>query len=723
MTARHLLALCFLAPALAMAQADEWSSFPANPPPAPPSTPAPAPAAPAAPAKKDEKKESSATATSAAPASQQAAKSNAEPAPSAGEPVVVSHEERVVPGSEPHSPSTWGHSFTGANRRITPSAVGAVGLLSTSSATLGPKGILRISVLGEYFSGSNFPVQRASHVRSAGTFAASYVPLDFLEVFVAYGASANSNSFSSPTLIQTLGDVTFGAKASREWARGFSAGLDLRAQSFAGVGTQSVTGYAWGFSPRAVATYDVRSAAPKVPVVGHVNLGFQLDGTGGLVRHHALNAAEEFALGVHRYNRFVGNAAIEIPLPVVTPFLEYDVGVPLGVDSRGLLSPDQIRYVAVSEAMPQRVGLGMKITAVKDLTFVTGAQLGLARTVGQGVPATQPWNVYLGAAFNVDPFGRGESRIVETLRERRIAEQVEAPKGAKVEGVVVDKQTGQPVPGVIVAMVGAGLPPVASDADGGRFLTHELGEGAVTLKAVKAGYREAQAEVVLAAGTTSKVQLELEPMEKLAHFLVTVTGNAANKKKPLAAQVKFKGPVEQALQTAEASADPQKLDVPPGKYVVTVVAPEHLAQTREVQVGDDAKMELSFELDPEPKKRQAIVREDRIEILQQVLFATNKATILPASHGLLNEVVDVIVKNDIKRVRVEGHTDNRGVKTTNQRLSEDRAKAVAEYLVQRGIDPSRIEAAGFGDSRPVAPNLTARGRELNRRVEFHITER
>ncbi len=709
MTARSLLALCFLAPSLAMAQGDDWSSFPSAP-------PAPPPPVEVEKAVKEGVKEEKPPAPTPTPAAT---------APVPSEPVVVSRDERVVPGTEPHSPSTWGRPLRFAsNRRLTPSALGAVGLFSTSSATLGPKGLLRISVLGEYFTATDFPVQRASHVRSAGTFAASYVPVEFLEVFLAYGASANTNSLSSPTLIQALGDLTFGAKASREWTPGFSAGLDLRLQSFSGVGTQNVTGYAWGFSPRAVVSYDVRSSAPSVPVVLHANAGIQLDGTGGLVRHHTLNAAEEFALGVHRYNRFVGNAALEVPLPVVTPFLEYDVGVPLGVSNRGLLSPDQSRYVNVTEAMPQRLGLGMKITAVKDLTFVTGAQLGLARTVGMGVPATQPWNVYLGASFNVDPFARGEGRVVETMLERTIAQVVEAaPKTAKVEGTVVDKQTGQPLPGVIVAMVGAGLPPVASDAEGGRFLTHDLNEGPVTLKAVKAGYREAQAEVVLAAGSTATVQLALEPEEKRAQFLVTVTANMANAKRPLPAQVKFKGPVEQALQTTGQGVEPAKLEVPPGKYVVTVVAAEHLAQTREVQVGDNGRMDLLFELDPEPKKRQAIVRENRIDILQQVRFATNKATILPASHGLLNEVVDVIVKNDIQRVRVEGHTDNRGGKGVNQRLSEERAKAVANYLVQRGIDPSRIDTAGFGDTRPLAPNLTARGRELNRRVEFHIADR
>ena len=118
-----------------------------------------------------------------------------------------------------------------------------------------------------------------------------------------------------------------------------------------------------------------------------------------------------------------------------------------------------------------------------------------------------------------------------------------------------------------------------------------------------------------------------------------------------------------------------------------------------------------------------VIKEDKIEISQQVHFLTGKATILADSFPLLQQVVDVMVRNGVKRVRVEGHTDNRGDKAFNQKLSEDRAKSVADYLVGQGIDQSRIESAGYGDTKPVAPNLTARGRELNRRVEFLILEK
>ncbi len=69
------------------------------------------------------------------------------------------------------------------------------------------------------------------------------------------------------------------------------------------------------------------------------------------------------------------------------------------------------------------------------------------------------------------------------------------------------------------------------------------------------------------------------------------------------------------------------------------------------------------------------------------------------------------------RIRIAGHTDNVGNPRRNQRLSEARAEAVKAYLVAHGIDESRIEAVGFGDTQPVAPNDTDEGRAQNRRIE------
>lgn len=117
------------------------------------------------------------------------------------------------------------------------------------------------------------------------------------------------------------------------------------------------------------------------------------------------------------------------------------------------------------------------------------------------------------------------------------------------------------------------------------------------------------------------------------------------------------------------------------------------------------------------------VEASQIRILQQVLFATNRATILPRSFPLLQAVADVFqAVPQIRRVSIEGHTDNRGPAARNQRLSQQRAEAVMAWLVAHQVEASRLEAHGFGDTRPLAPNTAEVGRAQNRRVEFRIVD-
>lgn len=126
---------------------------------------------------------------------------------------------------------------------------------------------------------------------------------------------------------------------------------------------------------------------------------------------------------------------------------------------------------------------------------------------------------------------------------------------------------------------------------------------------------------------------------------------------------------------------------------------------------------------PPPEPPRVEVQRDRIVINEKIQFAIDKAEILPVSHGLLNEVVSAIQGHpEIKKVAINGHTDEDGDEQYNQGLSDRRAKAVLDYLVQHGVDAGRLVAKGFGESQPIADNTTVQGREQNRRVEFLIVE-
>ncbi|MFE8599999.1 OmpA family protein [Archangium violaceum] len=647
---------------------------------------------------------------------------------------------------EAHSPSTLGNTWMDArNLRHGSTATGGVGLLRLAGADLGRKGVLRFSATGEFFSTPDFPVQGAINTRTGGTFAVGYVPLDYLDLSLSYTASTNTNTRSSPNLIQALGDVTLGARATKQWLPGLWAGADVRVMTFSGVGSNQI---AFGFSPRAVATYDARSLSPMLPLRLHANLGLLLDGTGSLVDAGRLNAAEEYALGINRYSRLGVGFGLEVPLPVVTPFLEYGLTSPLGVPDGQLVAPDG-SLVPVGSVAPQTLGLGLKVTAVQNLTFTAAAELGLTRMVGRGVQPVPPFNLVLGASFNVDPaLQAGGTRVIErvvvreptpveqtppTLVERTTptpvrtetpqvaqAPQVAQVTTAQVSGVVVDAKTRQPLSGVLVALVDSTLPPVASAPGDGRFLTYALPSGPVKLSVRKDGYLPLEKTLVLEAGKTASVEMELVAEVKPVAFALAVT---ARRKPVPATLVFFGGPTPRQVKYSQADAESRQLQLPAGRYVVEVTAAGFLAQTRTVEAANGASVDLSFDLEPEPKQWQVKRENDKLELLQPVRFADGKAVLLPDSHALLAQVVALMVRTGVQRIRIEGHTDNQGDKTANLNLSKERARAVADYLIKAGLDPSRIESEGFGDSRPVAPNMTPKGRELNRRVDFVILDR
>jgi outer membrane protein OmpA-like peptidoglycan-associated protein len=109
-------------------------------------------------------------------------------------------------------------------------------------------------------------------------------------------------------------------------------------------------------------------------------------------------------------------------------------------------------------------------------------------------------------------------------------------------------------------------------------------------------------------------------------------------------------------------------------------------------------------------------------VLNNILFETGKSILTTGSYVELDRLYNILTDNAQMKIEISGHTDKTGSEPINFRLSEDRAKAVVEYLVRKGIDRSRLEYKGFGSLQPIADNATAAGRTKNRRVEFKILE-
>ena len=107
-------------------------------------------------------------------------------------------------------------------------------------------------------------------------------------------------------------------------------------------------------------------------------------------------------------------------------------------------------------------------------------------------------------------------------------------------------------------------------------------------------------------------------------------------------------------------------------------------------------------------------------ILKNIFFETGKYNLRNQSKVELNKLINFLNNNPKIKVEVSGHTDNVGNQQANQILSENRAKAVVDYLTKNGVDSSRIQAKGYGDHKPIADNETEEGRAKNRRTEFEI---
>ena len=132
--------------------------------------------------------------------------------------------------------------------------------------------------------------------------------------------------------------------------------------------------------------------------------------------------------------------------------------------------------------------------------------------------------------------------------------------------------------------------------------------------------------------------------------------------------------------------------------------------------------------DADPTKRGCpkLVRVTATEIiiLEQVQFDTGKSTIKAVSDPLLDSVAQVLKEHpEILKIEVQGHTDNKGSKQLNKKLSQDRAGSVLKALEKRGIESGRLVAQGYGQDKPIADNKDEEGRAKNRRVQFVVLEK
>ena len=236
---------------------------------------------------------------------------------------------------------------------------------------------------------------------------------------------------------------------------------------------------------------------------------------------------------------------------------------------------------------------------------------------------------------------------------------------------------------------------------------HAVGSFTATAKAN--GYYDAtQVFEIQKVGSTEYVTIAMRPCPVLR---VRVTNKETGMPVPATVQIRKSGVEEPAYSLATDSASGttrQMLEEGP-KYSL------HIAQmgydTLDMAIANIGDS-LNIQLTP--------IKKGEVFIVKNLYFATNKTRILSRSEQALNDLYMYLARNPQVRIKIIGHTDNVGKDAANQKLSDGRANAVMQDLIERGIAPERLQAEGRGETQPIDTNDTDEGRQNNRRVEIEI---
>jgi len=619
-----------------------------------------------------------------------------------------------------------------------PTVGGPAGLLRARTADVGPPGSFRIGLHIEMFSKSDFLVQGDEHTRFVGNLAVAVTPLPWLEGFFFTQSSSNENSArrqQDDDVILALGDFGFGAKA--RFGKGyFWAGPEASLRFLNSVGGTTPDLSATNFYLGGVATFDPTGA--DFPVRAHMNLGFQWDQSRNLCPTDADGAcrADEFEPVerlVEEYGQGLNRSRLQLALgfdwPIAfhkghrfRPVLEYHLAVVTGDEDAGFLGECQ-RDQAFADICglgrdSQILLLGARMEMRSGLFASAAFDVGLASPGAEfgPAPAVPPWNFLLGVGYAHDP--RSHVRVVKAPSAAKPAE----PIVGRVRGVVLDTGTQEPIPGAVITFTGKNVTGLATDPDGG-FLSYEFPPGPLAMAIRHPDYETVKTEVSLEAGKDIPLEVRLKLAEPAEPEIAPgVRGRVSDSEgAPLKALLRIQGPVGREVATEDDGSF--SADLPAGDYAIRFEAAGYLAAEQSIQVQEEGVQTLAVVLSKRPAVSQVQVAGNRIILKRKVQFGTGNARIRPDSVVILDELADLLLgRPDIKRVRIEGHTDSRGSRGSNKRLSQNRADAVRSYLVQRGVPGDTLEAVGYGSSKPIAPNLGRRNRAKNRRVEIRILD-
>jgi outer membrane protein OmpA-like peptidoglycan-associated protein len=461
---------------------------------------------------------------------------------------------------------------------------------------------------------------------------------------------------------------------------------------------------------------------------------------------HLITTEERFALNINRTDFFNIGLGFEAPLRVaenfyINPLLEWTWSVPVNRQGYScLFIPDAEDPDAPmgggdgcldkegASAFPMNLTLGVRVQPPVDgLSMYAAADIGLSGTssLTRELATNSPYNVMFGAAYAYDLVTPPVPEPIIREVERTVEVPALAPLRGRIRGTVVDASSGRPVDGAVVTFPGRELTSLVTDGSG-RFVTYNLEPGVVDLGLSHQEYNSGACRAQLpderpeSGELMVDVRCDLQPLPRAGGIrgtLVADDGSNVN-----GANIRLTGPLNRSA-TSDAAGRFSLEGLPVGAYQVRVEAEGYLIKLTDVQVAAREDAEPRIILVGQPRRPSVVIRGRNLQIRRRINFVTNSAEIAESSAGLLAEIADVLIRNpNLRRVEIQGHTDDRGGASRNQTLSQSRADAVRTWLSSHGVQSSRLEARGYGQTRPLVPNITAGNRARNRRVQFVITD-
>lgn len=287
-----------------------------------------------------------------------------------------------------------------------------------------------------------------------------------------------------------------------------------------------------------------------------------------------------------------------------------------------------------------------------------------------------------------------------------------------LQGMVYNQKTKQPIAAnVDVKLKELKQPFNLKSGTSGKFETRIPEVDGFNIAANANGFLPANSDHKvphLNRDTTLHVDIYLTPVAKQLSLAGDILDKKTNNKVP-APKISLAQKGNPSAMAPPADGGSYKQDIGGfGWYVFYVTAEGYLNATDSVQVIDENTIPVIKNIVMTPIEVGVTVR------LKNIYFDFDKTTLKSESYVELNKVVDFLKQNSHVSIEIAGHTDSKGSDDYNLNLSQGRSQSVVDYLASQGIDKSRLQAHGYGETKPIDTNDTDEGRANNRRVEFTI---